>query len=78
MEDGAEVEDRLGSVGLGVNFFCWMNPTSILPFTILPKMGGNFFDFWGRFLLRFKVGLEKVGLGVILQSFLVILPPILP
>ncbi len=25
MEDGAEVEDRLGSVGLGVHFF-WMNP----------------------------------------------------
>jgi hypothetical protein len=38
----------------------WMNPTSILPSTILPKKGGYFFDFWGRFLLQVKVGL---GLG---------------
>jgi hypothetical protein len=59
MEDGAEVEDRLGGVGRGVHFF-WMNPTSILPSTILPKKGGNFFDFWGRFLLQFEEGL---GLG---------------
>jgi hypothetical protein len=40
--------------------FFWMNPTSILPSTILPKKGGNFFDLGGRFLLQFKVGL---GLG---------------
>ncbi len=47
MEDGAEVEDRLGGAGQGDHFF-WMNPTSILPSTILPKKGGNFFDFfWG-------------------------------
>ncbi len=59
MEDGAEVEDRLGGVGQGVLFF-WMNTTSFLPFTILPKKGVNFFDFGGRFLLQFEVGL---GLG---------------
>jgi hypothetical protein len=59
MEDGAEVEDRLGGTGRGDHFFL-MNTTSILPSTILPKKGGNFFDFGGRLLLRFEVGL---GLG---------------
>jgi hypothetical protein len=59
MEDGAEVEDRLGGAGRGVHFF-WMNPTSILPSTILSKKGGNFFDFWGGILARFEV---ESGLG---------------
>jgi hypothetical protein len=59
MEDGAEVEDRLGGAGRGVHFFR-MNPTSILPSTILPKKGGNYFDFGGGVLTRFGVGL---GLG---------------
>ncbi len=57
MEDGAEVEDRRGSTGRGVHFFLFLaglNPTSILPSTILPKKGGNFFDFGGRFLLQLR------------------------
>ncbi len=48
MEDGAEVEDRLGGAGRGVYFFL-MNPTSILPSTTLPKKGGNFLIVWGGF-----------------------------
>ncbi len=61
MEDGAEVEDRLGGAGRGrVFIFFWMKPTSILPSTILPKRGGNFFDCFGWGLARFEVGL---GLG---------------
>jgi hypothetical protein len=46
MEDGAEVEDRLGSTGRVFIFF-WMNPTSILPSTILPKKGVIFLIFLG-------------------------------
>ncbi len=57
MEDGAEVEDRLGGAGLGVQFF-WMNPTSILPSTILifAKKGGNFFYFGGEVFATIKKG----------------------
>ncbi len=42
-----------------------MNPTSILPSTILPKKGGNFFDFLG---LVGKIR-GKIRIGVILRSF---------
>jgi hypothetical protein len=59
MEGGAEVGDRLGGAGRGVHFF-FMSPTSILPSTILPKKGGNFFDFLGGILARFEV---RLGLG---------------
>jgi hypothetical protein len=45
---------------VGCSFFILMNPISILPSTILPKKGGNFIDFGGGRLARFKVGL---GLG---------------
>ncbi len=73
MEDGAEVEDRLGGAGRGVHFF-WMNPTSILPSTILPKKGGNFFVFLGGVVGKIRGGIR---IGVILWSFLVILFQIL-
>jgi hypothetical protein len=57
-DDGAEVEDGRGGMGRGVHFsflfLAGLNPTSILPSTILPKKGGNFFYFWGRFLLQLR------------------------
>jgi hypothetical protein len=59
MENRAEVEDRSGSAGWGVHFFLdeyYLNPTLYN----LAKKGGYLFDFWGRVLLRFEVGL---GLG---------------
>jgi hypothetical protein len=74
MEDGAEVEDRLGGVGQGIHCF-WMNPTSILPSTILPRKGGNFIDFFGGGVGKIR---GRIRIGVILLSFLVIPPPILP
>ncbi len=46
-----------------------MNPTSILPSTIVAKIGGNFWDFGGTILLQFKVGLGLVGLGKDWGSF---------
>jgi hypothetical protein len=78
MEDGAEVEDRLGGVGLGVHFFFDESYFQSYPLQSCLNRGVIFFGGGGRFLQRFKVELEKVGLGVILRSFLVILPPILP
>jgi hypothetical protein len=74
MEDGAEVEDSLGGAGRVVYFFC-MNPTSILPSTILPEKGGNSFDFFGGGLARFEVGLGlgsffRVSWSSYLQSYL--------
>ncbi len=60
--------------GMGVHFFPTFNPTS----QIVSKIRGNFWDFGGVFLLWFEVGLGLVGLKVILQSFLVILHPIIP
>jgi hypothetical protein len=82
MEDGAEVEDGRGGAGQGVHFFLFLaelhptfNPTLYNP----TKKG---FLFWGEVFATSEVGLEKVGfevgLGVVLWSFLAILPPILP
>jgi hypothetical protein len=77
MEDGAEVEDRLGGTGRGVNFFfsdeSYLNPTLYLQSCLI--RGVIFFDFfWGGFG---KIQ-GRIRIGVILWSFLVILPPILP
>ncbi len=63
MEDGAEVEDRLGGAGRGVYFWggeYYLNP----PSTILPKKGGIFFDFGGMFLLELHLDLVfRLGIG---------------
>ncbi len=65
---------QVGRRRAGCSFFFWMNTTSILPSTILPKKGGNFL-FWGEV---FATIWGRIRIGVILWSFLVILPPILP
>ncbi len=64
MEDGGRTRAGQGGVLIFPPTF---NPTS----RIVAKIGDNFWDFGGVFL-----GL--VGLGVILWSFWVILPPIIP
>ncbi len=60
----------------------WMNPTFNPTLYNPTKNGGYVFGFLGVIFAMLEVGLGLVGLGVglgvILWSFLVILPPILP
>jgi hypothetical protein len=76
-----EVEDERGRRAGVFVFFSFHGRVESLP-QILPrtvaKLGGDLGGFGGVFFLQFEVGLGLVGLGVILWSFLVILPPILP
>ncbi len=78
MEVGAEVEDRLGGAGRGVQFFLDESYHQSYLLQSCLKRGVFFWILGGGFCLQFEVGFEKVGLGAILWSFLVILPPILP
>jgi hypothetical protein len=74
MEDGAEVEDRLGGTGRGAHFFLdeyYLNPNLYN----LAKKGGYFFWFLGEVFAMIR---GRIRIGVILWSFLVILSSILP
>jgi hypothetical protein len=84
MEDGGR--RRAGQRGAGCSFsflfLAGMNPTFNPTLYNPTKNGGYFWDFRGSFFATIEVGLGLVGLGVglgvILWSFLVILPPLLP
>ncbi len=82
MEDGCR--QWAGQCGVGCSLFSFLggDESYLQSYPLfLPKMGGNFCDFGGVIFATFEVrfGLVGlgVGLGVILWSFLVILPPIL-
>ncbi len=68
---GSRGRRQVGRHGAGCSLFFWMNPTSILPSTILSKKEGNFFDFLGEGLARFEVGLGLASFfGVFWSSYL--------
>ncbi len=85
MEDGAEVEDGWDGTGQCAHFFSFLGRVEYYlqsyPLQSFQKRG-VIFGILGDVFATIEVGLGLVelgvGLGVILWSFLVILPPILP